>query len=463
MPPTKYTPANNAIAKARFLKESKNPALDISKKAKMAKTIDDYNPRKNDWKGVDTPGSKTLQQQKKAWIQHVMDTHAAMGGSLKEAMIAASKTWRKKGASKVKKSSSGKKVAFAEEAPVSVPLPELDTSYVSELTDLENMYKPKPTPDTSYVDELNDLEAAYKSEGVVLGPKPPVLGQDEVVPVLSPPDADYPKIESPDKAAESRRKYEDKGVTLEDVREFGGGFNDDVREFGGGFNVPPPVSLPLPALTSFFGGVDDDEWGEFQSGGPALDEWGEFQSAVPTQPPQDAPKKQQTFKQWLQEKRIRENEQKAAQLALKNEASAARAARAKEVWEKQQARKAALHKIDMLKIQNERAVNKAIQESSAPPISPGMLDDNDVDDDVPELVPHTDTFIVRKAPVSIPLPILKAQPGFVGEMKYAQAYKTTPRLKKLEPYQVQLGLYPEVTPVPSSPFPTTTLWQKKTP
>lgn len=63
MPPKK---TNKAIAQARFLKESKNPALDIAKKGKIAKNIDSYHPQQNDWKGVDTPGSKLPSKKRKA-------------------------------------------------------------------------------------------------------------------------------------------------------------------------------------------------------------------------------------------------------------------------------------------------------------------------------------------------------------------------------------------------------------
>lgn len=104
MPPRKYTAENNRIARARFAKESRDPKRDIARKAKMAKSIEDYDPRRNDWKGVDTPGSSLPGKGGRgksgaaaAWRAHVMATHRQMGGSLKDAMRAASKTWIKKG------------------------------------------------------------------------------------------------------------------------------------------------------------------------------------------------------------------------------------------------------------------------------------------------------------------------------------------------------------------------------
>lgn len=52
-----YTAANKAIAQARFAKESTNYARDIARKSKFPKSIAAYHPNKNDWPGVDTPGS----------------------------------------------------------------------------------------------------------------------------------------------------------------------------------------------------------------------------------------------------------------------------------------------------------------------------------------------------------------------------------------------------------------------
>lgn len=52
-----YTAANKAIAQARFTRESTNPARDIARKSKFPKSIAAYHPNRNDWPGVDTPGS----------------------------------------------------------------------------------------------------------------------------------------------------------------------------------------------------------------------------------------------------------------------------------------------------------------------------------------------------------------------------------------------------------------------
>lgn len=193
MPPWKYTAENNRIARARFAKESRNPARDIARKAKMAKSIDDYDPRRNDWKGVDTPGSKKPRKASRkrrsapkekpfsaaeAWRAHVLATHKQMGGSLKDAMRAASKTWIKKGNDPFTNFMAASDGGVP--APVSVPLPvvsakpAVDTSYVKELNDLEAIYAPKPL-DTSYVSELNDLEAMYPAPKPVISvPLPPV-------------------------------------------------------------------------------------------------------------------------------------------------------------------------------------------------------------------------------------------------------------------------------------------------
>lgn len=134
MPPRKYTAENNRIARARFAKESRDPKRDIARKAKMAKSIDDYDPRRNDWKGVDTPGSSLPGKGGRgqsgaaaAWRAHVMATHRQMGGSLKDAMRAASKTWIKKGGDPFTNFMAAGGTGV--EAPVTAPLPAIPAQY----------------------------------------------------------------------------------------------------------------------------------------------------------------------------------------------------------------------------------------------------------------------------------------------------------------------------------------------
>lgn len=150
-----FTAANKAIARARFAKESTNPARDIARKGKFPKSIGAYHPNRNDWPGVDTPGSalpgaaaskprvtgkrkrsksrsrsrpagpkkprkkrakkatkkagkkgkgkrtkrtgppRPLSDEQKAWHAHVKATQARIGGSYRNAMKEASKTYSK--------------------------------------------------------------------------------------------------------------------------------------------------------------------------------------------------------------------------------------------------------------------------------------------------------------------------------------------------------------------------------
>lgn len=133
----KYNKKNNDIARARFARWSGNPAADIARQAKMASSIKTYNPNVNDWKGVDTPGSrmpanawanragkpkrkrrtkstskkgpkKTISKKRKrtstgkrnnsAWVQHVRATRAGTGMTYKQALKAASATYNRKAA-----------------------------------------------------------------------------------------------------------------------------------------------------------------------------------------------------------------------------------------------------------------------------------------------------------------------------------------------------------------------------
>lgn len=52
------------------------------------------------------------------WIAHVKETHKKLGGSYKDALKAASKTWKKKGAAAAKPAKRGRKKAAAEEEEV---------------------------------------------------------------------------------------------------------------------------------------------------------------------------------------------------------------------------------------------------------------------------------------------------------------------------------------------------------
>lgn len=139
---SKYNPKSNATARARFARWSRNPARDISRKARMATSIKNYDPNVNDWKGVDTPGSRmpanawanrrprkrkrTYTKRKRstgprkattkrprrtatstssayagarsAWIAHVRATKATMPGApYKQVLKAASATYIKRG------------------------------------------------------------------------------------------------------------------------------------------------------------------------------------------------------------------------------------------------------------------------------------------------------------------------------------------------------------------------------
>ena len=53
-----------------------------------------------------------------SWIAHVKETHKKLGGSYKDALKAASKTWKKKGAAAAKPAKRGRKKAAAEEEEV---------------------------------------------------------------------------------------------------------------------------------------------------------------------------------------------------------------------------------------------------------------------------------------------------------------------------------------------------------
>lgn len=143
----KYNAKNNKVARARFARWSRNPASDIARQAKMATSIKTYDPNVNDWKGVDTPGSrmpantwasrkprrkrtrskstkrgpkKTIGKRKRsskrassgkrnnsAWIAHVRATRAGTGMTYKQALKAASATYQRKAPPAVSSSSSG--------------------------------------------------------------------------------------------------------------------------------------------------------------------------------------------------------------------------------------------------------------------------------------------------------------------------------------------------------------------
>lgn len=260
MPPRKYTAENNRIARARFAKESRDPARDIARKAKMAKSIDDYDPRRNDWKGVDTPGSKKPRKASRrsapkeklfsaaeAWRAHVLATHKQMGGSLKDAMRAASKTWIKKGSDPF----TNFMAASGAEAPLSVPLPAVAA---------------KPAVDTSYVKELTDLEAMYAPKPVVSLPLPTIPDDDERLPIGTP-------AEQVAAAADAEEVEEEFHDTNDDETMFQGPLppvptEEETAEQMGELPMPPlpstpikqaaaeplpplpkpPISLPLPTL-----------------------------------------------------------------------------------------------------------------------------------------------------------------------------------------------------------------------
>lgn len=118
---TKYTPKNNAIARARFARWSLNPAADIAKRSRIAKNIGSYDPRRNDWEGVDTPGSSmpakrgtkrarstsAPKRKRKAgvssarWKTHVKKTRASMpNAAYKTVLKAASRSYKKKAPAK---------------------------------------------------------------------------------------------------------------------------------------------------------------------------------------------------------------------------------------------------------------------------------------------------------------------------------------------------------------------------
>lgn len=275
MPPRKYTAENNRIARARFAKESRNPARDIARKAKMAKSIDDYDPRRNDWKGVDTPGSSLPGKGGRggasaaAWRAHVMATHKQMGGSLKDAMRAASKTWIKKGNDPFTNFMAAGGTGV--DAPVTAPLPPIPAEYkvAKPLPSVPVVYGPakKPLPSIPAPLAVPLPTVSANTSGFEDVPSP--VMRDALSPVYNDaiddeegfqdaiddeegfedvPDEDVPKFEDVFKEEEDIPAFEDVFKEEEEVPAFGDVFKEEV----------PPKPKPLPQVPASAPPLEDE-------------------------------------------------------------------------------------------------------------------------------------------------------------------------------------------------------------